>query len=153
MSDRPGSARRAQVGWVTTRATLRRKLEDRPSLANSQEALDYLHIELAHLPTEQFRILYLNSRHRLICDEVHSEGSLTEAPVFPREVIKRAIEEGAVHLILAHNHPGGDPTPSRADIITTRAISEAGRTMGINVIDHIIISASGHVSMRSNGLI
>jgi DNA repair protein RadC len=132
---------------------LRRKLEDRPSLANSQETLDYLHIELAHLPTEQFRVLYLNARHRLICDQVHGEGSVTEAPVFPREVIKRAIEEGAVHLILAHNHPGGDPTPSRADIIITRAISEAGRTMGINVIDHIIISASGHVSMRSNGLI
>lgn len=138
---------------TTTRATLWRKLEDRPSLASSQETIDYLHAELAHLPTEQFRVLYLNARHRLICDEVHGEGSVTEAPVFPREIVKRAIEEGAVHMILAHNHPGGDPTPSRADIITTRAIIEAGRSLGLTVIDHLIISASGHVSMRSSGLI
>lgn len=138
---------------TTTRATLRRKLEDRPSLTSSQEAIDYLHTELAHLTTEQFRVLYLNARHRLICDEVHGEGTVTEAPVFPREVVKRAIEEGAVHMILAHNHPGGDPTPSRADIITTRAIMEAGRSLGLTVIDHIVISASGHVSMKSSGLI
>lgn len=138
---------------TTTRATMQRKLEDRSSLANPQEVTDYLHTELAHLSIEQVRILYLNSRHRLICDVVHSEGTVTEAPTYPKEVIKRAIEEGAVYLILAHNHPSGDPTPSRDDIKMTRAIIEAGRSMGINVIDHIVISASGHISMKQSGLI
>jgi DNA repair protein RadC len=138
---------------TTTKATLQRKLEDRPSLANYQEAIDYLHSELAHLPIEQFRVLYLNSRHRLICEVVHAEGTVTQAPVYPREVVKRAIEEGAMHLILAHNHPSSDPTPSRDDIVMTRAIAEAGRSMGITVIDHIVISSSGHTSMKSRGLI
>jgi DNA repair protein RadC len=138
---------------TTTRASLQRKLEVRPSLANNKEVIDYLHNELAHLPIEQFRVLYLNSRYRLICDVVHSDGSVTEAPVFPREVVKRALEEGAVYVILAHNHPSGDPTPSRADIIMTRAVTEAGRSMGISVIDHIVISSSGHTSLKASGLI
>lgn len=138
---------------TTTRATLRRRLQVRRSLADYQEAIDYLHTELAHLPIEQFRVLYLNSRYRLICDVVHSEGTVTEARVYPREVVKRAIEEGAMHIILAHNHPSGDPTPSRADIAMTRAITEAVRPIGITVVDHIVISSSGHISMKSNGLI
>jgi DNA repair protein RadC len=84
---------------------------------------------------------------------VHGEGTITQAPVYPREVVKRALEEGAMHLILAHNHPSGDPTPSQADIIMTRAIIEAGRSMEINVIDHIVMSSSGHTSLKRSGLI
>lgn len=137
----------------TTRSSLRRKLETRRSLARSEEAIDYLFNELAHLPNEQFRVLYLNARYRLILDEILGDGTVTEAPVFPREVVKKAIETGAMHLILAHNHPSGDPTPSRADIAATRAIREAARAIGVTVLDHIVVSVSGHVSMRAAGLI
>lgn len=136
----------------TTRTSLRRKLETRRSLAKPEEAIDYLFNELAHLPTEQFRVLYLNARFRLILDHVHSAGSVTEAPIFPREVVKQALESGAVHLILAHNHPSGDPTPSRDDILATRAVREAARAIGVSVVDHIVVSASGHVSMRATGM-
>jgi DNA repair protein RadC len=148
-----GVAEALAFARITTRSNLRRKLETRPSLANGEEAVDYLFSELAHLPHEQFRVLYLNSRYRLIYDEVHGEGTVTEAAVFPREIVKRAMEAGAVYVILAHNHPGGDPAPSRADIITTRAIIEATRSIGVAVIDHIVVSTSGHVSMRAAGLI
>ena len=137
----------------TTRSSLRRKLETRPSLTDPQVTIDYLHSELAHLPHEQFRVLYLNSRYRLIYDEIHGEGTVTEAPVYPREVLKRAIETGAVYLVLAHNHPGGDPTPSRADIVSTRAIAEAARSIGVTIVDHYVISPAGHVSMKASGLL
>jgi DNA repair protein RadC len=137
----------------TTRTTLLRRLETRRAISNGEIALDYLHAELAYLPHEQFRILYLNARYRLLYDEVHGEGSAGEAPVYPREIVKRALEVSAVHVILAHNHPGGDPTPSRADIISTRAIKEALRVIDVSIIDHIVISASGHTSMRASGFI
>lgn len=138
---------------TTTRAALRRTLDGRPSLANAELTIDYLHNEMAHLPHEQFRILYLNARYRLILDEIHGEGSISEAPLFPREVVKQALEAGAAHIILAHNHPSRDPTPSRADIAATRAIIEATRAVGVGTIDHYIISASGHVSMRALGML
>lgn len=137
----------------STRSALRRKLETRLTLENGEMAVDYLHSELAHLPHEQFRVLYLNVRHRLIHDEVHGEGSISEAPVFPREIVKRALEVGAANIILAHNHPGGDPSPSRADIAATRAIKDAARSVGVAVVDHIIVCAAGHVSMRAAGLL
>lgn len=137
----------------TTRSMLRRKLDSRHSLTNREEALDYLHSEMAYLTKEQFRVLYLNSRHRLVCDDVHSEGSISETPVYPREVVKRAIEVGAAHLILAHNHPSGDPTPSRADVVLTRAIIDAARPLGITVIDHFVVGTTGHSSLKSIGLI
>ncbi len=107
---------------------------------------------MADLRNEQFRVLYLNARHRLIHDEVHGEGTVTEAPVYPREIVKRALEVGAVYLILAHNHPSSDPTPSRSDIAATRAITEAARAIDVTVIEHVIISASGHTSMRAIGM-
>lgn len=137
----------------TTRSALRRSIETRPGLRDALLALDYLHNELAYLQHEQFRVLYLNATYRLILDEIHGEGSVTEAPIFPREVLKQAVETGAVHIILAHNHPSGDPTPSRADIAATRAIIEATRVIGVSVLDHFVISTSGHTSMRAMGLI
>lgn len=137
----------------TTRTSLKRKLETRVKVDNVGDAIDYLHSELAHLPHEQVRVLYLNARNRLICDEVNGLGTVDQAPVYPREVIKRALEVGAVRLVLAHNHPSGDPSPSRDDIAMTRAIIEAGRHVGISVIDHFVIGATGHVSMRGTGLI
>lgn len=137
----------------TTRTTLKRKLETRPCLADQQHVVDYLHAELAHLPVEQFRVLYLNARQRLIHEEIHGQGTVNAAPVFPREIVKRAIEVGAVEIILAHNHPAGDPTASRSDIQTTRAIIDAARPIDVGVVDHIVIGSSGHVSMRASGLI
>lgn len=137
----------------STRTALKRKLETRPCLADRQHVVDYLHTEMAHLDVEQFRVLYLNSRHRLIHEAIHGEGSVAAAPVFPREIVKRAIEVGAVELILAHNHPGGDPTPSRSDIQTTRAIIDASRSIDVSIVDHIVIGSSGHMSMRAAGLI
>lgn len=137
----------------TTRTSLKRKLESRIKVDNITDTIDYLHSELAYLPHEQVRVLYLNGRNRLICDEVHAVGTVNQAPAYPREVIKRAMEVGAVKLILAHNHPSGDPTPSRDDIAITRAIIEAGRHVDISVIDHFVIGATGHVSMKAAGLI
>lgn len=137
----------------TTRTSLKRKLESRFRVDNVHDTIDYLHSELAHLPHEQFRVLYLNARNRLIYDEVHGVGTVNQAPVYPREVIKRALEVGAVKLVLAHNHPSGDPSPSRDDIVMTKAIIDAGRHVGISVIDHFVVGATGHVSMKGIGLI
>lgn len=137
----------------TTQSTLKRTLEQRSCLANLGQVIDYLHSELAHLQVEQFRVLYLNVRHRLIHEEVHGLGTVNSAPVFPREIVKRAIEVGATQVILAHNHPSGDPTASRDDISITRAVIDALRPVGIDVADHVVIAASGHVSMRSIGMI
>ena len=99
------------------------------------------------------RVLYLNAQNRLIRDDHVGDGSLDEAAIHPREVIKRAMDLGAAALILVHNHPSGNPEPSRADIQITNRIAEAGRLLGVTVHDHIIVGRSGHVSLRSKGLI
>jgi DNA repair protein RadC len=108
---------------------------------------------MAHLITERVRVLHLNVRNQLIRDEVMSEGSIDQAAIYTREVIRRAIDLGSSSLILVHNHPSGLPDPSRADIDVTRSIVEAGKRMGITVHDHIIIGAQGHSSMRAMGLL
>lgn len=125
----------------------------RPVLSNWQALLDYLHADMAHHGVERVRVLHLNTRNMLIRDELMGQGSIDQAPVYVREVIRRAIDFGSAALILVHNHPSGDPSPSRADIDVTRAIAEAGKRLGITVHDHIIIGTSGHVSLRAQGLI
>ena len=125
----------------------------RPVLSNWQALLDYLHTDMAHHGVERFRVLHLNTRNMLIRDELMGQGSIDQAPVYIREVIRRAIDFGSAALILVHNHPSGDPSPSRADIDVTRAIAEAGKRLGITVHDHLIIGTSGHVSLRAQGLI
>ncbi|MBB4048204.1 MULTISPECIES: RadC family protein [Sphingomonas] len=125
----------------------------RPVLSNWQALLDYLHADMAHHGVERVRVLHLNTRNMLIRDELMGQGSVDQAPVYVREVIRRAIDFGSAALILVHNHPSGDPSPSRADIDVTRAIAEAGKRLGITVHDHIIIGTSGHVSLRAQGLI
>lgn len=125
----------------------------RPVLSNWQALLDYLHADMAHHDIERFRVLHLNTRNMLIRDELMGEGSIDQAPVYIREVIRRALALGSAALILVHNHPSGDPSPSRADIDVTRAIAEAGRNLGIAVHDHLIIGRSGHISLRAQGLI
>jgi DNA repair protein RadC len=132
---------------------LRDKVSDQPILASWQALLDYLRADMAHKTTERVRVLHLNSRNMLIRDEAMAEGSIDQAAIHPREVIRRAIDLGSSAIILVHNHPSGDPAPSRADIALTRDIADAGKKLGITVHDHIIIGASGHSSMRGLGLL
>ena len=115
--------------------------------------LDYLTIDMAHLTVERVRVLYLDTKNRLIRDEHVTDGSIDEASIHPREVIRRALDLGASALILVHNHPSGNPEPSRADIHITNQIAEAGRLLGIMVHDHVIIGREGHVSLKAKGLI
>lgn len=108
---------------------------------------------MAHLIHERVRVLHLNSKNRLIRDELVSEGSIDQAAIYTREVIRRALELGSAAIILVHNHPSGDSAPSRQDIAITKDICDAGRKLGIAVHDHIIIGKDGHTSFRSKGLI
>jgi DNA repair protein RadC len=124
-----------------------------PLVADRQALIDYLRIEQAFSPIEIARVLHLDARNRLIRDEVVARGTIDEAAIHVREVIRRAIELNASALILVHNHPSGDATPSRADIELTRNVSDAGRRLGIVVHDHIIVSSEGFSSMREAGLL
>ncbi|GAB4123080.1 MAG: DNA repair protein RadC [Rhodothalassiaceae bacterium] len=126
---------------------------NRPAVSNWQALLDYLHASMSHAPKEQFRILFLDRKNVVIADEVQQQGTVDHTPVYPREVIARALELHASALILVHNHPSGDPTPSRGDIEMTREIAEAGRKLGVTVHDHLVIGRSGHASFKSLGLI
>lgn len=128
-------------------------IRNQPILSNWQALLDYLRVDMGALTIERVRVLHLNSRNMLIRDEVMSEGSIDQAAVHVREVIRRALDLGSAAIILVHNHPSGDPSPSRADIQLTKEIAEAGRKLGIAVHDHIIIGAEKHTSLRAAGLI
>jgi DNA repair protein RadC len=128
-------------------------VKDQPILSDWQALIDYLRADMAHHIIERVRVLHLNSRNMLIRDELVSEGSVDEAALHVREVIKRAIQLGSAAIILVHNHPSGDPSPSRADIDITRKVIEAGKSMGITVHDHVVIGTNGHASLRAMGLI
>lgn len=125
----------------------------RPLLSSMEAVVAYLHQAMAHQATESFRVLFLNNRNHLIRDELLGEGTVNMAPVYPREVIKRALELGASALVLVHNHPSGDPSPSREDVSMTRTIADAGKPLGVTVHDHLIISRTGHRSFREMGLL
>lgn len=131
---------------------LQRKAMDRPLLSSFDAVTDYLHARLAHEMTEEFRVLFLDNKNRLIRDEKFGEGTVNQAPAYPREIVKRAMELQASAVILVHNHPSGDPTPSRDDIQLTRTISDAAKPLGIAVHDHLVIARTGHVSLRAQGL-
>jgi DNA repair protein RadC len=137
----------------TTRRLARAGVQEQPVLGSWQALIDYLTIDMAHLTHERVRVLYLNVQNRLIADELMSEGSIDEAAIHPREVIRRGLDLGASALILVHNHPSGSPEPSRADIQMTNRIAEAGRLLGIVVHDHVIVGRDGHVSLKAKGLI
>ena len=128
------------------------KISDRPTLGSWNELLDYCHAQMAFEEKEQFRILFLDKKNKLIADEVQQVGTVDHTPVYPREVIKRSLELSATALILLHNHPSGDSTPSHADIQMTRAIDEIAKPLGITVHDHIIIAKDGHTSLRARNL-
>jgi len=132
---------------------LQSKVAEQPVLGSWQAVIDYLRAALAHEPVEHVRILYLNSRNALIRDEAMSEGSVDEAAIYVREIVRRALDLHATAIIIVHNHPSGDPSPSQQDIRLTRDIIEACRHLRISVHDHIIIGASGHSSLKGMGLI
>lgn len=132
---------------------IRSEVMQRPVLSSWQALLDYLRADMAHMTVERVRVLHLNSRNMLIRDENMGDGSIDQAAIYVREVIRRAIDLGSASLILVHNHPSGDPAPSQQDIRVTRDIADAGRKLGITIHDHIIIGRDSHSSMRAMGLI
>lgn len=147
----PGPARflgKVQAGLLHC---LRLPMARRPVVSTSKQLLDYLRADMANLIHERFRVLFLSSQNELIDDDLVWEGTVGEAPAYPREVVKRALEVGATGIILVHNHPSGSPKPSQGDVDATRRIAEAARMMGICLHDHIIISRAGWASFRIMG--
>ena len=132
---------------------LEAQVKERPVLASWQALLDYLRADMAHEPIERVRVLFLNAKNVLIANETMWEGSVDEAAVHIREILRRALDLHASSLIVVHNHPSGDPSPSRQDIALTRDLAEACRNLKITLHDHVIIGADGHASLRAMGLI
>ncbi len=149
----PGAAAALKFVEATVQRTLRTAALDRPVLSGWQALTDYLHAAMAHRMTEEFRVIFLNNRNVMIRDEAMGSGTVNAAPVYPREIVKRALELGASGLVLVHNHPSGDPSPSRDDIQMTRQIVEAGKPLGLSVHDHVVIGRTGHASFRALGLL
>jgi DNA repair protein RadC len=129
------------------------QVRKRPVLSSWSTVLDYCRTAMAFSDKEQFRLLFLDKRNQLIADEVQQSGTVDHTPVYPREVVKRALELSATALILVHNHPSGDPTPSRADVQMTQAIIDVAKPLGIAVHDHIIVGKDGHASLKGLKLI
>jgi DNA repair protein RadC len=132
---------------------MRGEVLDRPVLSSWSQVLDYCRASIGFESTEQFRILFLDKRNQIIADEVQQKGTVDHTPVYVREVVKRALELSATAVVLVHNHPSGDPTPSRADIEMTKQIVAAAKPLGVLVHDHIIVGKQGHASLKGLGLI
>jgi DNA repair protein RadC len=128
------------------------RVVNRPLLDSWEQMLDYCRAAMAFATREEFRVLYLDKRNRIIADEVQQRGTVDHAPVYVREVVKRALDHYSSSIILVHNHPSGDPKPSKADIDMTRRITAAARTLDIQVHDHIIIGRDGHASLMALGM-
>jgi DNA repair protein RadC len=129
------------------------QLLNKPALSSWAALIDYCTAAMARSPQEEFRILFLDRKNVLIADEVQARGTIDHTPVYPREIVKRALELGASAIILVHNHPSGDPTPSRADIEMTRDVATAAKALNIAVHDHLVVGRSGHASFKSLGLL
>ena len=130
---------------------LRAEVTGKPVLSSFEAVLDYCKLTMAFGGREQFRVLFLDRKNRLVTDEVQQRGTVDHAPVYPREVARRSIELDATAVILVHNHPSGDPTPSQADIAMTREIVTALKAVGVAVHDHIVMARGGHSSLRALG--
>jgi len=128
-----------------SRESMRKKL----TLGSFAQVLDYCRSAMAYLETEEFRVLFLDKKNGLLADEVQGRGTVDHTPVYPREIVRRALELNASAVILVHNHPSGDPTPSQADIVMTETIASVARPLGVNVHDHLIIGRNGHASLRA----
>ncbi len=152
-----GIGQEAATALKTIQASAQRltrgPVRDRAIISSWDTLVDYCRTTMAFETTEQFRVLYLDRKNRLITDEVLGRGTVDHTPVYAREVVKRALEVAASAVILVHNHPSGDPTPSRADVEVTRQVTEAADKLGIAVHDHVIVAKRGHVSLRERGLL
>jgi DNA repair protein RadC len=131
----------------------RTQVLNKPALSSWKALTDYCTAAMARDPREQFRALFLDRKNVLVADEVLNQGTVDHTPVYPREIVKRALELSASAIILVHNHPSGDPTPSRADIEMTKQIAAAAKALGIAVHDHLVIGLKGHVSFKALGLL
>jgi len=153
----PGLGESAVIEIKLVRAAalrlVRGEVLERPVLASWSQVLDYCRASMGFENQEQFRILFLDKRNQMIADEVQQKGTVDHTPVYVREVVKRALELSATAVVLVHNHPSGDPTPSRADIEMTKQIVASAKNLGIVVHDHIIVGKQGHASFRGLGLI
>lgn len=136
-----------------TNRMLQTEIVDRPVLASWSAVIEYCTSSMAFEQREQFRILFLDKKNRLIADEVQQTGTVDHTPVYPREVVRRALELSATAIILVHNHPSGDPEPSRADVAMTQKVIDAANALGITIHDHIIIGRDGHSSLKALSLI
>jgi DNA repair protein RadC len=136
---------------ATIRVT-RDQVSDKPVLGGWDALVGYLKASTAYREREVFRVLYLDQKNVLIADEVVNEGTINHAPIYPREIMRHALTLGATSIILCHNHPSGDPTPSRQDIAVTRDIIDVGKKLGVKVHDHVIVGRSGEKSLRAMGL-
>jgi DNA repair protein RadC len=137
---------------VSTQRLIKSEISDQPIIQSWSALMDYCKLAMGNKKIEEFRVLFLNHRHALIADEVMQRGTINHTPVYPREIVKRALELAAASIILLHNHPSGDPTPSKADIDITKQIITACATVNVAVHDHVIITATGHYSFKSFGL-
>lgn len=149
----PAAVAALSVVAVAAERMLREEVLERPVLSSWQRLLDYLQVAMQYENAEQVRLLFLDRKNVLIADEVQQRGTVDHAPVYPREVVKRALDLSASALILVHNHPSGDPSPSRADIEMTREVAKAAAGVGVTLHDHLIIGRNGHASFKALGLL
>jgi DNA repair protein RadC len=149
----PASVQQLKLIAATADRIARSEIKRAIALSSWTDVIDYCRSSMAFADKEQFRLLFLDKKNQLIADEVQQTGTVDHTPVYPREVIKRALELSATALILVHNHPSGDPSPSQADIKMTKAIIDIAAPLGISVHDHIIVGKNGHASMKGMRLI
>jgi DNA repair protein RadC len=148
----PAVARELKIVQAAVERSLRTQAKRRPAVGNWSTLVDYCRLALQHEKQEQFRVLFLDVKNQIIADEVLGEGTIDQAPVYPREVIRRALGHGAAALVLVHNHPSGDPTPSGADQSVTRDIVAAAAPLSIKIHDHLVIGRHGVASLRALGM-
>ena len=148
-----GAAATLKIAQASANRLLERRISAQPVLGSWQALLDYLRADMAHEPVERVRVLFLDAKNRLIANEAMWEGSVDESAVYIREIMRRALALHATAIIIVHNHPSGDPSPSQQDIRLTRDLAEAGRHLRITLHDHVIIGSGGHSSLRAMGVI
>lgn len=137
---------------AAARRYARGEVVKRPVLSSWSSVIDYCRAAMAFSAVEEFRVLFLDKRNQLIADEVQNRGTVDHAPVYPREVVRRALELSATAVILVHNHPSGDPSPSAADVAMTREVVQVASSLGISVHDHLIVGRNGHASLKGMNL-
>ncbi|MCA0370409.1 MAG: DNA repair protein RadC [Proteobacteria bacterium] len=149
----PAAVASVKVVETMVQKVLLEEVQENPVIDSWDRLISFCRISMGHLPREEFRLLFLDKRNRLITQEIQQVGTIDQAAVYPREVVKRALDVGASALILVHNHPSGDPTPSQADIDITQRIITAAKGVDVRIHDHVIIAKDKHTSLRAQGLI